>query len=119
LLQADTPEELARRLAIDADGLKQTIHEYNDSAASGAKDAFGRTLPEPLRAPFYGIKVTVALYHTQGGLKVNRRRAGASTRWLDHREPLRRRRRSGRCVRARGWKVICLETASWRLSVSV
>jgi fumarate reductase flavoprotein subunit len=70
LLKADTPEELARRLAIDADGLKQTIQEYNDSAASGAKDAFGRTLPEPLRPPFYGIKVTVALYHTQGGLKV-------------------------------------------------
>ena len=32
---------------------------------------FGRALPEPLHAPFYGIKVTVALYHTQGGLKVN------------------------------------------------
>jgi fumarate reductase flavoprotein subunit len=71
LLQADTPEELARRLAIDADGLKQTIQEYNKSAVSGGKDAFGRALPEPLRAPFYGIKVTVALYHTQGGLKVN------------------------------------------------
>lgn len=71
LLQADTPEELARRLAIDADGLKQTIQEYNKSAVSGGKDAFGRALPEPLHAPFYGIKVTVALYHTQGGLKVN------------------------------------------------
>lgn len=71
LLQADTPEELARRLAIDADGLKQTIQEYHKSAVSGGKDAFGRALPEPLRAPFYGIKVTVALYHTQGGLKVN------------------------------------------------
>jgi fumarate reductase flavoprotein subunit len=70
LLQADTAEELARRLAIDAGGLKQTIQEYNDSAASGGKDAFGRALPEPLRAPFYGIKVTVALYHTQGGLRV-------------------------------------------------
>jgi flavocytochrome c len=70
LLRADTPEKLAARLAIDAAGLKQTIEEYNDRAASGGKDAFGRALPEPLRAPFYGIKVTVALYHTQGGLKV-------------------------------------------------
>jgi fumarate reductase flavoprotein subunit len=70
LLRADTPEKLAARLAIDAAGLKQTIQEYNDGAASGGKDAFGRALPEPLRAPFYGIKVTVALYHTQGGLKV-------------------------------------------------
>jgi fumarate reductase flavoprotein subunit len=70
LLKADTPEKLAGRLTIDADGLKQTIQDYNDSAASGGKDAFGRALPEPLRAPFYGIKVTVALYHTQGGLRV-------------------------------------------------
>jgi fumarate reductase flavoprotein subunit len=70
LLKADTPEKLAGRLTIDADGLKQTIQDYNDSAASGGKDVFGRMLAEPLRAPFYGIKVTVALYHTQGGLKV-------------------------------------------------
>jgi fumarate reductase flavoprotein subunit len=70
LLKADTPEKLAGRLTIDADGLKQTIQDYNDSVASGGKDVFGRMLAEPLRAPFYGIKVTVALYHTQGGLKV-------------------------------------------------
>lgn len=71
LVRADTPEALAEKLAIDAAGLKQTIQEYNDSAGAGGKDAFGRALPDPLRAPFYGIKVTVALYHTQGGLKVN------------------------------------------------
>ncbi len=35
LLKADTPEQLAGRLAIDAEGLKRTIQEYNDSAASG------------------------------------------------------------------------------------
>jgi fumarate reductase flavoprotein subunit len=27
-------------------------------------------LPEALRAPLYGIQIRVALYHTQGGLKV-------------------------------------------------
>ena len=70
LKKAETPEELARRLGIDADGLKQTIQDYN-SAASGGKDTFGRTLPQPFSAPFYGIKVAVALYHTQGGLKVS------------------------------------------------
>jgi fumarate reductase flavoprotein subunit len=70
LKTAQTPEELAQELGIDAEGLKQTIEEYN-AAARGGKDAFGRELPEPLNAPFYGIKVAVALYHTQGGLKVN------------------------------------------------
>ena len=70
LKKAQTAEELAGRLGIDADGLKQTIQDYN-SAASGGKDIFGRSLAEPFSAPFYGIKVTVALYHTQGGLKVS------------------------------------------------
>jgi fumarate reductase flavoprotein subunit len=70
LKKAETPEELAGRLQIDAHGLKQTIREYN-SAASRGKDAFGRALPAPFKAPFYGIKVTVALFHTQGGLKVS------------------------------------------------
>ena len=71
LLRAETLAELADRLAIDADGLMETVGEYNRCAASGGKDAFGRALAEPLSAPFYGIKVTVALYHTQGGLKVD------------------------------------------------
>ena len=71
LLKAESPEELACKLAINAEGLKQTICDYHERAASGGKDAFGRTLPRPLEGPFYGIKVTVALYHTQGGLKVN------------------------------------------------
>ena len=71
LLRAETLAELADRLAIDADGLMETVGAYNRCAATGNKDAFGRALAEPLSAPFYGIKVTVALYHTQGGLKVD------------------------------------------------
>jgi fumarate reductase flavoprotein subunit len=71
LLKAETPEALAGKLAIDAEGLKQTIDECNALSVRGEKDAFGRVLPQPLMAPYYGIKVTVALYHTQGGLKVN------------------------------------------------
>jgi len=71
LLTGETPEELASKLGIDAEGLKQTIRDSNERAAIGAIDAFGRLLPKVLEAPYYGIKVTVALYHTQGGLKVN------------------------------------------------
>jgi fumarate reductase flavoprotein subunit len=70
LKKAQNLEDLAGQLGIDAGGLQQTIQDYN-RAVSGGRDAFGRTLPERLNAPFYGIKVTVALYHTQGGLKVN------------------------------------------------
>jgi fumarate reductase flavoprotein subunit len=70
LHKAQTAEELAAALAIDAGGLKRTIEDYN-CVTGGAKDTFGRASMEPLKAPYYGIKVTVALYHTQGGLKVN------------------------------------------------
>jgi len=71
LLKAATPAELASKLGINAEGLKQTIGECNALAAGGEKDAFGRVLVQVLKGPYYGVKVTVALYHTQGGLKVN------------------------------------------------
>ena len=71
LLRAETAAELADKLAINAEGLKQTIRECNALSTSGERDAFGRVLPQPLEAPYYGIRVTVALYHTQGGLQVN------------------------------------------------
>jgi fumarate reductase flavoprotein subunit len=71
LLKAESPEDLAGKLGVDAEGLKQTIRDCNERAARGDKDAFGRVLAQPLAPPYYGIRVTVALYHTQGGLKVN------------------------------------------------
>jgi fumarate reductase flavoprotein subunit len=71
LLRAETPEELAGKLGVNAEGLKQTIRDCNERAARGEKDAFERVLPQPFERPYYGIKVTVALYHTQGGLKLN------------------------------------------------
>jgi fumarate reductase flavoprotein subunit len=70
LVKAETSQELANMLGIDPAGLNQTVRDYNQSAAQGTTDAFGRMLPEALRAPLYGIQIRVALYHTQGGLKV-------------------------------------------------
>jgi fumarate reductase flavoprotein subunit len=71
LKKAESLGELATLLDIDGQSLEQTIRQYNDAAAGGGKDQFGRVLPQPLNSPYYGIKVSVALYHTQGGLKVN------------------------------------------------
>jgi len=68
--EAETSAELAYHLGIDAAGLERTIQEYNSAAAYG-KDPFGRTVSVPMNTPLYGVKVRVALYHTQGGLKVN------------------------------------------------
>src|SRR5262245_49257236 len=50
--------------------LREMIHDYNLLAGNG-RDVFRCMLSKPVNAPFYGIKVTVGSYHTQGGLKVN------------------------------------------------
>lgn len=71
LKKAGDAEDLAIMLGIDPAGVRQSIEECNKAAADGSQDSFGRKLPQQLRAPFYGIKVTVALFHTQGGLKIN------------------------------------------------
>ncbi len=68
-LEGGTAAELAEKLGIDPAGLADTIRAYN--AAVGGHDAFGRAVTVALGTPLYGIRVTVALYHTQGGIRVN------------------------------------------------
>lgn len=68
--RAATPSELAGLLGIDPAGLERTIQEH-DSAAERGRDQFGRAVPAPFSAPFYGVKVWPALYTTVGGLRVN------------------------------------------------
>lgn len=69
--EGESIEELARRFELNPDALRETLDEFNQTAVNG-KDAFGRTIfGERLTPPFYGVQVTGALFHTQGGLKVN------------------------------------------------
>lgn len=68
LVKGDTLRWVAEQLGIDAAGLEKTVLAYN--ACEGKQDAFGRNVTSRLTPPFYGIKVTVALYHTQGGIQV-------------------------------------------------
>ena len=69
---AGSTEALAEILGIDAAGLLHTLNEYNEIAAGRSKDAFRRAdIARPLHPPFYGVQVTGALFHTQGGLKVD------------------------------------------------
>lgn len=66
--EADTAEELAEKLGIDPQKLAQTFDEYQASIERG-EDEFNRTkLPAEFEAPFYAIKITGDLRHTQGGL---------------------------------------------------
>ena len=61
-----TIEDLADALGLPAHNLQKTLADV----PAGGSDAFGRTFgPERLTAPFHGVRVTGALFHTQGGLR--------------------------------------------------
>jgi fumarate reductase flavoprotein subunit len=64
---ADTLEDLAQVTGLPADALRQTL----EALKPGQTDAFGRCYTGPgLSAPYCTVKVTGALFHTQGGLNI-------------------------------------------------
>lgn len=66
--EANTPEELAEKLNIAPEKMAQTFAAYQASIERG-EDEFNRTkLPASFEAPFYAIRITADLRHTQGGL---------------------------------------------------
>jgi fumarate reductase flavoprotein subunit len=74
LIKADSLDELAAATGIDAAGLEASVAETHRLIASGERDAFGRSFAgkAPLEPPFYAVRVTGALFHTQGGLEVDK-----------------------------------------------
>ena len=73
IIEAETIADLAARLHLPADALAQTLAEVELAKASGSKDRFGRSFAGSLQLspPFKAVKVTGALFHTQGGLAVD------------------------------------------------
>ncbi len=66
------PDELAAAAGIDPTGLKRTVDQAHGYAEGSASDAFGRTFWEaPLSGELGAIFVQPALFHTQGGLRVD------------------------------------------------
>ena len=59
--------ELAALIGCDADTLGQTLQGVRPQAS----DAYGRRFERGLQAPYHAIKVTGALFHTQGGLDID------------------------------------------------
>lgn len=70
---AATIDELAIACGLPQPALAQTLALTHALAARQEQDAFGRdfTGRPALQAPFYAVKVTGALFHTQGGLVVD------------------------------------------------
>jgi fumarate reductase flavoprotein subunit len=67
LIAADSIESLAASISVPADALRGEL----ESIALGTPDRFGRTFEKKLAAPYCAIKVTGALFHTQGGLAID------------------------------------------------
>jgi fumarate reductase flavoprotein subunit len=59
-------------MAVPPDALGETLRSSAAFAAGTDRDPFGRALwPHTLVPPFAAVKVTGALFHTQGGLRVD------------------------------------------------
>ena len=67
-------DELAAACKLPADALGETIEGIARLARNKQTDGFGRQFraDEILAPPYYAIRVTGALFHTQGGLSVDR-----------------------------------------------
>lgn len=72
--KADTIAELAALLGLPPEALERTIAEVDALRAGKGVDRWGRDFrgQRPLEARFCGVRVTGALFHTQGGLVVDR-----------------------------------------------
>lgn len=86
VVSGNTPEELARRIGIDPDGLAATIRDYNAAALQGVDPAFGRGTdayqrfngapghaPNPCvgpldRPPYYAVRLVPGDIATFAGL---------------------------------------------------
>ena len=72
---AATATGLAEACGLPAAALASTLALPAELAATGEADPFGRSfsVDEILEPPYYAVRVTGALFHTQGGLVVDRR----------------------------------------------
>lgn len=73
VVSADDPATLAARTGLPAAALEETLREVAGYCAGEAADPFGRDFSARpmLSGPLYAVKVTGALFHTQGGLVVD------------------------------------------------
>ncbi len=65
--EAADVQALAHLIGCDAETLAQTL----SAVVPGSTDVFGRSFKRALKGPFYAVKVTGALFHTQGGLDID------------------------------------------------
>ena len=86
----DHIRELALSFHLPPDEMERTHEDFLRAARGEAKDPLGRReFGTPLESPLYGAKVTGALFHTQGGLKINKQAQVIGKDGIPHSEPFR------------------------------
>lgn len=81
IIWADTQEALAEATALPVQQVRRAFQDVSDSVSGGAPDRFGRCFAPPrLTPPYAAVRVTGALFHTQGGLAVDPGSARVKTR---------------------------------------
>lgn len=73
ILTGETLDEIAERARLPGEALAATAAKVEAAKRWGAPDPFGRNFAglAPLAPPFRAVRVTGALFHTQGGLVVD------------------------------------------------
>lgn len=72
--QFSSIEELAEGFKLPVEELVRTHETFQKAASGEMEDPHTRKgLERPLIPPLYGVKVTGALFHTQGGLRINKK----------------------------------------------
>lgn len=71
--KADTLEELAEKIGVDASNFVKAVEDFNKSVEKGSPDEFGRTLfaDKIDTPPFYAGGRVPTVHHTMGGIEIN------------------------------------------------
>lgn len=71
IMKAKSLDVLASEISIPAPTLKKTIDEYNLGIKNNFDNYGRKNLTQQLMPPWYSAKITGAIAHTQGGLRVD------------------------------------------------
>lgn len=73
ILRADSIEGLAAAMRVPTESLVSEFRQVEQAKSAGTRDRFARAFAadQHLAPPFHAVKVTGALFHTQGGLAID------------------------------------------------
>jgi fumarate reductase flavoprotein subunit len=74
VFKGDSLDALAAKIAVDPATFRETVHEYNECVDGNYDSIFGKDtiyLNSIRKAPFYAVKLALAAFMTNGGIRIN------------------------------------------------